>query len=92
MKDTFYGNWQYLLYESLVRACSIKYMTVNKQISQNIEKEIAGQEKVGFLWMRGLLKELDNYEADRKRYKNLGEFMPQLILFFKKTADELKDY
>ncbi|MBX7174491.1 MAG: DUF4932 domain-containing protein [Pyrinomonadaceae bacterium] len=91
VKDTFYGNWQYLLYESLVRACSIKYLAINKDITQDIEKEIVAQEKAGFLWMRGLLKELDNYEANKTKYKNFAEYMPQLILFFEKTAKELKD-
>jgi len=90
VKNTFYGNWQYLLYESLVRACSIKYLAANKDISQDIEKEIAAQEKAGFLWMRALLKELENYEANRTKYKNFEDFTPQLILFFNKTATELK--
>lgn len=90
VENTFYGNWQYLLYESLVRACSIKYFMANKGISEDVEKEIADQEKAGFLWMRGLVAELNNYEAKRNRYKNLSEYMPQINSFFKKTAEELK--
>lgn len=88
VENTFYGNWQYLLYESLVRACSIKYMMANKGISSDIEKEIAAQEKAGFLWMRRLVKELDIYEVNRKKYKNLEEYMPQINRFFKRVAEE----
>ena len=91
VKDTFYGNWQYLLYESLVRSCQIKYFAANKELNLDIEKEIQAQEKAGFLWMRGLIKELDNYEANREKHKNLGEYMPQINLFFKRVAEELKD-
>ncbi|MBX7174495.1 MAG: DUF4932 domain-containing protein [Pyrinomonadaceae bacterium] len=47
--------------------------------------------KSKFLWRRYLLKELDNYEANRVKYKNLDEYMPQMVLFFEKTAKELKD-
>lgn len=90
VENTFYGNWQYLLYESLVRACSIKYFMANKGIPFDTEKEIAAQEKAGFLWMRDLLTELNNYEANRTKYKNLEEYMPQINLFFKQAAEELK--
>ncbi|HEV7681581.1 MAG TPA: DUF4932 domain-containing protein [Pyrinomonadaceae bacterium] len=86
VENTFYANWRYILYESLVRACSIKYFGANKGISSDIEKEIAAQEKAGFLWMRGLVEQLDLYEANRKEYKTLEQFMPQIELFFKNVS------
>jgi hypothetical protein len=73
-----------------VRACSIKYLKANEGISSDIEKEIAAQEKAGFLWMRGLIERLDVYEANRKEYKTLEQFMPQIELFFKDVASRLK--
>lgn len=90
VKDTFYGNWQYLLYESLVRVCSIKYFEANNEIGTTKEKEIDTQEKAGFLWMRNLVKELDNYETNRKKYKNMSDYMPRLIAFFKSTQREIE--
>lgn len=92
VEKTFYGNWQYLLYESLVRACSLKYMKANPTIGQDLEKEIVNQEKVGFLWIRGLMAELDEYEANRGKYRDLQAFLPHLIAFFQKAAADLNDY
>lgn len=86
MENTFYGNWRYLLYESLVRSCSIKYMMAHKGEGWDPEKEIASQEKAGFFWMRGLIEELDEYEANRAKYRNLEEYMPRLVAFFEETA------
>lgn len=90
VENTFYANWRYILYESLVRACSIKYFKANQRITSDIEKEIAAQEKAGFLWMRDLVEQLDLYEANRKEYQTLEQFMPQIELFFKDVSNRLR--
>ncbi len=89
MKDTFYGNWQFLLYESMVRACAIKYLMANEG-TKAVEEELAKQEKLGFFWMRDLVKELDKFEKDKKAYPNLEAFMPQLNVYFKQVAERMK--
>lgn len=88
VEKTFYGNWQYLLYESMVRACCLEYLRANGGFGADLETEIAKQEAAGFPWIRGLVKELDEYQANRARYRNLDEFMPRIVSFFKRTADE----
>lgn len=90
MKDTFYGNWQFLLYETMVRACAIKYLMANEKEKAVAEEEIVKQEKLGFFWMRELVKELDNFEKDKKTYPNLEAFMPQLNVYFKQVAERMK--
>lgn len=90
VKDTFYGNWQYLLYESVVRAAAIRYMTTDGGVAIDEAREIAAQEEAGFLWMRGLLGELDRYASDRKRYPTLMEFGPELVRYFQRTATDLR--
>ncbi len=87
VENTFYGNWQYLLYESMVRACFVKYLRANGGMGRDLETEIARQEAAGFPWIRGLVKELDEYEANRSTYKNLDEYMPRIVAFFKRTAE-----
>lgn len=82
VKDTFYGNWQYLLYESLVRAISIRYLVASGAVATTEPGEVAAQEKAGFLWMQGLLGELDRYARDRQRYPTLMHFAPELVRFF----------
>jgi hypothetical protein len=91
MKDTFYGNWQYLLYESFVRAGHIKYLMANEGDKSAAENEMAKQEKAGFFWMRGLVDSLGIYEKNRKTYKDLDAFMPELVEYFKKVAKEMKN-
>lgn len=89
MKDTFYGNWPFLLYESMVRSCAIKYLMANEG-SKLAEEEIVKQEKLGFFWIRNLVKELDRYQSNRTAYKDLVAFMPELTKFFKQTAIEVE--
>lgn len=90
MKDTFYGNWRYLLYESIVRANSISYTKANTKDKNVIEKDYEFQEKAGFFWMRDLVKEFDKYEASRDEYKNMEQFMPVIVKFFTRLAEEYK--
>ena len=90
VKDTFYNTWHFLLYESLVRACSIQYMLMDPAFQTTLEKEIALQEPAGFFWMRDLLVELNHYQANRKQYPSLEHLAPALIKFFERTASQLK--
>jgi hypothetical protein len=89
MKDTFYGNWQFLLYESFVRACHIKYLMSNVKDSSVADAELAKQEKAGFFWMKGLVDRLEFYEKNRNTYKDLEAYMPELIEYFRKVAKEI---
>lgn len=88
-QNTFYNSWNYLLYESLVRSVSIKYFVANGGIATTREKELAAQERAGFLWIRDLVSELDQYEAHRDQYPTLKKFMPRINLVFKKAAEKL---
>ncbi len=86
MKDTFYGNWRYLLYESLVRAFTILYGKHNYGDSERTEKEMLFQEEAGFYWMLDLVKLLDKYAANRNKFKNMDSYMPAVVKFFTKLA------
>ncbi len=86
VKNTFYGNWQYLLYESMVRSISIRYKMGNGAPPDEVEKDLVAQEKAGFLWMRDLVKTWDLYEKDRAKFKTAQDYMPAMADFFKNTA------
>jgi hypothetical protein len=86
MKNTFYGNWQFLLYESMVRACTIKYLIDNEKDGSVWKKELEKQEKVGFFWIKGLVEELNKYESNRKKYKSLKAYMPIIVDWFNNLA------
>lgn len=91
VKGAFYNNWQFILYESLVRACSVKYISGNEGFETTRDKEILMQEKYGFFWMRGLVEKLDDYEKNRSKYKSLEDFMPEIKKYFEKVAEDIKD-
>lgn len=86
MKDTFFNNAPYLMYESFVRASAIKYAEKTGTLWASREEAIVVQEKAGFFWMRGLVEHLDAYERDRSAYKTLDDYMPVLIRYFEKVA------
>jgi Domain of unknown function (DUF4932) len=86
VKGTFYGNWRYLLYESLVRATSIRYAIAHNESTEKVELDIKKQEMLGFFWMKDLVNQLGEYENNRKKYKKFSEFMPELIQAFEKYA------
>lgn len=89
-KDTFYGTWDFMLYESLVRASSIAYLSANHEIQTTPSAEIAAQTKAGFFWIGDLVNLLDRYAAERKRYPTLDAFMPEIESLFSKIAADLR--
>ncbi len=91
VKNTFYDNWPFLLYESLVRAAAIKYMKDNTEIKTTAEKEITIQEKAGFFWMKGLVALLDEYGISRSNYKTLEAYMQIIIEYFNSVAKQMQD-
>jgi hypothetical protein len=81
MKKQGYQHWNNVMYESLVRACTVRYFERYfgaTTASQVIESE----KKRQFLWIGGLSQLLAEYEAHRDQYKTLDEFMPRIVTFF----------
>lgn len=86
VSGSFYDNWPYLMYESLVRAGSIKYWERHPGIIASREAAVATEVNAGFLWMDGLVRELDRFEANRGKYKTIEDFTPELLAFFEKQV------
>ncbi len=90
MARNAYGNWKTMMYESMVRACTIEYLMKYQG------KVAAGMDAIedrnrGFEWIGELSSLLDKkYERDRKRYPTLEAFMPEVVDFFNKYADEFE--
>jgi hypothetical protein len=76
-----YGNWQTMMYESLVRACVVRYRMTHEG-REAAEQEIAEEQKRGFLWIKELVARLDEYEADRQKYPTVESFFPRVVEFF----------
>ena len=81
MKRMAYGNWRTMMYESVVRACVIRYVmaTDGPQLATLAVKK---EQKQGFLWIKELSDLLGEYEADRETYPTLESFFPKIVEFF----------
>lgn len=85
MKEQAYGNWQTMMYESLVRACVVRHLRATDGRAA-ARKEIREQHDSGFKWIGALSKLLAEYESDRKRYRTFEAFMPRVVEFFNEYA------
>ena len=90
MRQQAYSNWKTMMYESLVRACVVRYMhTVEGE--QAGRKQIQSEHARSFLWTEGLSNLLTAYEADRRTYPDLDAFMPVIAGFFDGYAAAQED-
>ena len=86
MRRQAYSNWKTMMYESLVRACVIRY-------TRRHEGQVAAwmmtqrQKGRGFTWVGDLADLLGEYEADRKKYPTLESFAPRIVAFFDTRAE-----
>ncbi len=88
MQKQAYGNWKTMMYESLVRACTIRYTQRHQGTLAAMKQTLADQQRQ-FLWMGELVTLLGTYEKQRDQYPTLDEFAPQLVSFFDRYAEKL---
>lgn len=87
-----YGNWETMMCEALVRASVIKYMKDHNFDKPEIKNEINRQMERGFLWIKELVAELDNYDKQRNLYPTLEDYMPKLADAYKNYAEVLRKF
>jgi hypothetical protein len=81
MRRQAYGNWKTMMYESLVRACVVRYVR-HYEGRQAAADEVRRQAQRGFTWVGGLSARLGEYEAEREKYRDLDSFMPRIVAYF----------
>jgi hypothetical protein len=81
MKRQAYPGWQTMMYESLVRACVVRYRLATEGETA-AERQIVYENTNMFLWIRGLSSLLGEYETQRNTYPNLNSFFPKIVEFF----------
>jgi hypothetical protein len=86
MKRQAYGHWKTVMYESLVRACEVRY---TRKYSGPIAAWMAvnRQKKRQFLWVGELADLLGEYESNRDEYPTLEAFAPRIVAFFDQYAE-----
>jgi hypothetical protein len=89
MSRNAYGTWKTMMYESMVRACTIRHVAKYQgKIAAALEAK--EDRKKGFAWIGNLSDLLEKYEEDRKHYRTLESFVPKIVSFFDKYADEFE--
>ncbi len=88
MERQAYGNWKTMMYESLVRACTIRYAHKHQGTVAATKQMLADQQRQ-FLWIRDLARLLAKYEQQRDQYPTLDQFAPSIVLFFDQYAAAL---
>ncbi len=81
MKRQAYSHWKTMFYESVVRACVVRYLLASEGKAR-ADRQIEEEEKRAFLWMRELSALFDAYEADRETHETLADFFPVIVAFF----------
>jgi len=74
-----YGLPKIMLYETLVRACVIKYGENHGENDKKLIQQIRRQRNMGFMWIENLFLELKKYENNRDKYPTLDSFMPEIV-------------
>jgi hypothetical protein len=92
MRRQHYAYWETVLNEALVRASVIKYMKDHNFDKPIIDNEINNQLAIGFLWIRELVAELENYGKNREIYPTLESYMPKLATAYTVYASNIDKY
>jgi hypothetical protein len=72
-----YSCSQTMLFEILVRASAIKYMT--DYYPTNPERYLYDEKSKGFIWIEELYNSLLSYEQNRAKYPTLKSYMPEIV-------------
>jgi len=88
MADKGYGSSREMTYETLVRACEMRYYTRYLGDDATSQK-IAWNTRTGFRLVGPLSELLGEYESNRERYPTLATFLPEIARFFEEQARSL---
>jgi hypothetical protein len=81
MQRQAYSNGHTVLAESLVRACTARYVLAHDGV-EAARREIESERRQAFIWTGELYDVLAEYEKDRAKYPTLDSFMPRVVAYF----------
>ena len=85
MRKQAYSGWKTMMYESLNRACGLRYQLATNGLLA-MTSTATYEKSCGFYWVGDLAKLLGEYEAEPRQYKDLAQFFPKIIVFFNDYA------
>ncbi|MBL9147598.1 MAG: DUF4932 domain-containing protein [Phycisphaerae bacterium] len=90
MQRMAYANGLTMMYESIVRACVVRFL-LERDGKDAARKEAEAQAAAGFVWVPGLAELLGTYEKDRATYPTFDAFVPEIARFFNDKAVAMVD-
>ena len=78
MASQAYSNAKIMMYETLVRASTIRYF-MSHNLDHLVEEVISIEEMSGFMLVRTLVETLEKYEQASVKYAALADFMPEIV-------------
>lgn len=90
MRSQAYGAPKALMCESLVRASTVRYLSIEEG-ADAAGREAAASRESGFLWVGKLADALREYEQNRDTYPTLEAFVPRLVAFFEDYSTTATD-
>jgi hypothetical protein len=90
LKDQAYPSARLMLYESLVRACTHRFLCTHgtpAEAAAQLRQEVGR----GFFWTPELSNLLLGYERSRQQYPTLEAYMPVIVRFFEDLAKSIDD-
>jgi hypothetical protein len=87
MRRQAYGNWKTMMYESLTRACVLRYIWATYEPAA-LRKAVASENSCSFYWVGELAEVLGEYDTQPRKYGDLAQFFPRIIAFFNDYAKD----
>ncbi|MBP7051517.1 MAG: DUF4932 domain-containing protein [Phycisphaerae bacterium] len=81
MRRQAYSGWKTLMYESLNRACGLRYVLATEGPAA-MQKAIEYEKSRSFFWVGELAEVLGEYDRQPREYEDLVQFFPRIIAFF----------
>ncbi len=80
MRKQAYSGWKTLMYESLVRACGLRYALATGGPAA-MQRAAAYESSRSFYWVGELAEVLGEYDKEPGEYEDLAPFFPRIIAF-----------
>jgi hypothetical protein len=85
MRQQAYPDWKTLMYESLNRACGLRYILATDGPAA-LQKAVSYEKSRSFYWVGELAEVLGEYDAQPRKYSDLAQFFPRIVAFFNDYA------
>lgn len=88
MRRETYGTGRIVLYETLVRVAVIRclFATVSLEAANEQARNDVSR---GFTWVPALARAVSTYEADRTKWPQLADFVPEIVRVLQAEAERL---